>query len=355
MTSDVYFARFDDQETPESIAQKALATYQAAGFGELAGQGEMVALKTHFGEKGNEYYVPMEFMQPIIDSIRGNGGKPFFVETSALYRGQRSNAVDHFRTAMSHGFDPGASGCPLIFVDGLKGNYHIEVEVNLKHFDSVAVAGDFTLVPSALILTHATGHDLAGFGGAIKNVAMGLASRAGKLRQHEAGKPDVIEDKCIACGTCARYCPVDAIEIRENAVIDHDVCIGCGQCLAVCPKNAIGFSWSESPEHFNEKMAEVAYGIMEGHAGGVGYLTYVWNVTDDCNCAGKQMDRICPDIGIVASSDPVAVDQATIDLIDRSQDRDVFGELWPESHYDAQLSHGEAIGLGSRSYELIEV
>ncbi|MFW6457407.1 MAG: DUF362 domain-containing protein [Planctomycetota bacterium] len=355
MASTVHFTPLHAEESDASIARKTQELYDAAGLGQLVSPGQMLAIKTHFGEKGNEYYVPLEFMQPVIDSIRREGGKPFFVETSALYTGQRSNAVDHFRTAMSHGFDPAESGCPLIFVDGLKGNYHVEVEVGLKHFETVAVAGDFTLVPSALIVTHATGHDLAGFGGAIKNVAMGLASRAGKLRQHDAGKPEVKTEKCIACGTCARYCPVDAIEIRDTATIDKTTCIGCGQCLAVCPEDAIGFSWSEGPESFNEKMAEFAYGIMKGHRGETGYLTYIWHVTDDCNCAGKTMDYMCPDIGIVASKDPVALDQATVDLINETEGRDVISERWPESHYEAQLSHGEEVGLGERRYELIKV
>ncbi len=355
MTSEVYFAPLTGDESENDMAQKSRKVHDAAGFDELCGSGSMMAIKTHFGEKGNEYYVPLAFMQPIIDAVRQKGGKPFFAETSALYTGQRANAVDHFRTAMSHGFDPEESGCPLIFVDGLKGNYDVEVDVGLKHFDSVAVAGDFTLVPSCLVITHATGHDLAGFGGAIKNVAMGLASRAGKMRQHDAGKPRVKMKRCIACGTCARYCPVDAITIEENAVIDQSTCIGCGQCLAVCPEDAIDFSWSEGPKSFNEKMAEFAYGIMQGHAGETGYLTYIWHVTDDCNCAGKKMDYICDDIGIVASSDPVALDQATVDLINGSAGRDVIAERWPDSQYEAQLVHGKEIGLGTRDYELIEV
>ncbi|MFP4026897.1 MAG: DUF362 domain-containing protein [Candidatus Brocadiia bacterium] len=354
MKSKVYIARFGNDEDDDSICEKTRQLFEESGMNSLCAEGQLVALKTHFGEMGNEYYIPPKYIQPIINSAKDLGAKPFFIETSALYRGQRANAVDHFQTALNHGFAPETTGCPLIFVDGLKGSFHHEVEVGLKHFDSVAVAGDFPLIPATLVISHATGHDLAGFGGAIKNVAMGLASRAGKLRQHESGKPEITED-CIGCGTCAEWCPTDAIEVDETAEIDYDKCIGCGECLAVCPTDAVSFSWSESPENFNEKMAESAYGILKDKMDSVAFITYLWNITDDCNCAGKKMDPICDDIGIVVSRDPVAIDQASTDLINETAGKDAIAALWPDSHYEAQLIHGQEIGLGSREYDLVEI
>jgi hypothetical protein len=205
----------------------------------------------------------------------------------------------------------------------------------------------------ALIVSHATGHDLAGFGGAIKNLAMGLASRAGKLRQHEAGKPDINGSDCIACGTCARLCPVDAIEVQAVAELHQEPCLGCGQCLAACPVGAVTFSWSESPRNFNEKMAEVAYGVTKGRGDSVGYVTFLCDITEDCNCVGHEMDRICPDLGVLAGADPVAIDQAAVDLINEQGEGALLDELWPESNYRAQMEHGERIGLGSRDYELV--
>jgi hypothetical protein len=348
----VYFSKIQNGEDQKSISAKARTLFKAAGMNRLVESGRMFGVKTHFGEKGNTSYIPVDLIKPMIEEIKDAGGKPFFFETSALYTGRRSNAVDHFKTAIDHGFDPSTTGCPLIFIDGLKGNHDVEIEVKLKHFDTISVAGDFPLIPGALIITHPTGHDLAGFGGAIKNLAMGIASRAGKMQQHDAGKPSISGEKCTACGTCARWCPVDAIKVEQIADIDYELCIGCGQCLAVCPEEAVNFAWSERPENFNEKMAEFAYGICSTRKNRLGYVSFLYYVTDDCNCSSKHMDRICPDIGILASYDPLAIDQATIDLINKESGKDLLGKLWPDSHYEAQFRHAEEIGLGSREYEL---
>jgi len=355
MASTVYFARFTDSETDETICEKARSIFRAAQMATIVPAGKHVAIKTHFGERGNESYIPAKFFVPLIEEIRQAGATPFFIETSTLYRGQRSNAVDHFRLAEEHGFGSKDTGCPLIFVDGLRGSYHVEVEVGLKHFKTVAVAGDFPLIPAAFIVTHLTGHSLAGLGGTLKNVAMGLASRAGKMRQHEAGKPKVDPPKCTACGTCARWCPADAIAVEEYAIIDYERCIGCGECLSVCPEDAVGFSWSEGPQSFNEKMAEFAYGILKDKLSHTAFLTFLWNTTHDCNCAGAKMPRICPDLGILASFDPVAIDQAAVDLVNQAVGKDFFLDRYPNSCYKAQLTHAEEIGLGSRTYELLEV
>jgi len=355
MASKVYLIRFGSDESDESICEKARRLFRAAGMPGMVPSEKPVALKTHFGERGNESYIPATYIMPLAEEIRGCGGSPFFVETSTLYRGQRSNAVDHFRLAEEHGFGSKDTGCPLVFIDGLRGSYGVEVQVGLKHFKTVAVAGDFPLIPAAFIVTHVTGHSLAGLGGAIKNVAMGLASRAGKLRLHEAGKPAVDEEKCVACGTCAEWCPADAIEVKESARINYELCIGCGQCLSVCPEGAVGFSWSESPQNFNEKMAEFAYGILKGRMSRTAFVSFLWNVTEDCNCTGRKMDRVCPDIGILGAADPVAIDQAAVDLVNEASGKDVFRHFWPKSCYEAQLAYGEQIGLGTRRYELIEV
>ena len=355
MPSQVYIARLTNSESDQTICKKVRDMFRAAEMSAVVPAGKQVAIKTHFGERGNESYIPAKFFMPLIEEIRDAGGTPFFIETSTLYRGQRSNAVDHFQLAEEHGFGSKDTGCPLVFVDGLRGNYHVEVEVGLKHFKTVAVAGDFPLIPAAFIVTHLTGHQGGGLGGTIKNVGMGLASRAGKMRQHEAGKPKVDRNKCTACGTCAKWCPEDAIAVEEYAVIDYERCIGCGECLTVCPEEAIGFSWSEGAESFSEKMAEFAYGILKDKLSHTAFLTFLWNITKDCNCAGARMPRVCPDLGILGSFDPVAIDQAAVDLVNQASGSDLFRELWPHCRYEAQLSHAEEIGLGSGSYELVEV
>jgi len=355
MTARVYYAAFESEESRESICRKIGRLFRAADLGSVVTEDGFAAVKTHFGERGNTSYVPPAFLKGVVDEVREAGARPCLVETSTLYRGQRSNAYDHFNTAMEHGFGPEAMGCPLLFLDGLKGQQHVEVPVKLKHFDTVAVAADLTLIPSLIVVTHLTGHVMAGMGAAIKNVAMGLASRAGKLRLHSAGRPELRQDKCIACGTCARWCPEDAIEIEDVAEIDYERCIGCGECVSVCPVGAMGFSWSESAGSFNEKMAEYAYGILKDKSGHAGFITFIHRTTKGCNCESGESEVICDDLGILASTDPVAVDQAAIDLVNQAHGGDLFEDVWPGRQYEAQLSHGEAIGLGSRTYELITV
>ena len=352
MASKVWFAAFEDGAEEETICRRTREVFDAAGLSAVVPADGITAVKTHFGERGNDSYVPPSSVREVVDLVRSAGGRPCLVETSTLYRGQRHNAVDHFNLAVEHGFGPEAMGCPLVFLDGLRGNLHVERPVNLDHFETVAVAGDFTLIPAAVVVTHFTGHVLAGVGGAIKNVAMGLSSRPGKLRQHSQGNPKIKRSACIACGTCAEWCPEDAITVDEAAVIDHERCIGCGECLAVCPVGAVGFDWDAPPETFNEKMAEYAFGILADKRGRVGFLTYLQHVTQQCNCMGTKGERVCPDLGVLASADPVAIDQAAVDLVNGAAGRDLMEELWPGAHYTAQFAHGEAIGLGSRQYDL---
>ena len=354
MAGKVVYAPFSEGETDESISEKARLAFRAAGLGGVAADGAVTGVKTHFGERGNTSFVPARHVKAVVDEVRDAGGKPCLIETSTLYRGERHNAVDHFNLAVKHGFGPEAMGCPLLFVDGLRGNLHVEVPVGLKHCETVAVAGDFTLMPSVIAVTHLTGHMLGGLGGAIKNVAMGLSSRAGKLRQHSDGRPHVKDGECVACGTCAEWCPEDAITIDDAgdagvAIIDSDRCIGCGECVAVCPVGAVGFRWSTSTERFNEMMAEYAFGILKGKQ--AGFVTFILKTTKDCNC-GAGGEVVGPDLGVLASRDPVAIDQAAVDLLARAHGSDLLAELWPGLPYKAQLEHGEAIGLGSREYEL---
>jgi len=353
MTSKVFYVRFGDSENDKTIRQKARRLFREAGIGAAVVSDRVTAIKTHFGEDGNASYVPPPFVRAVVDEVRKAGGEPALVETSTLYRGRRHNAVDHFNLAVQHGFGPEAMGCPLLFLDGLRGNLHVEEEVGLKHCRTVAVAGDFAHIPSAVIVTHLTGHMLGGLGGAIKNVAMGLSSRAGKLRQHSDGRPSIKKTKCTACGTCAKWCPEDAITVGDKAEIDYARCIGCGECLAVCPADAIGFSWDASPLSFNETMAEYAFGILKGKR--VGFLTFIYKTTQDCNCMGSKGKSVCRDLGILASSDAVAVDQAAVDLVNEASGRDLFEEMWPGKHYTAQLAYAEKIGLGSRLYDLLTI
>ncbi len=353
MPSDVFYAPFDDGADEAAVREATSRLFRRAGLGEVSAGGALTAVKTHFGERGNDSFIPPSFVKVIVDEVRSGGGEPCLVETSTLYRGQRHNALDHFNLAVEHGFGPEAMGCPLLFMDGLRGNLHVEREVGLKRCETVAVAGDFVHVPAVIVVTHLTGHMLGGLGGAIKNVAMGLASRAGKLRQHSQGRPHIKDEECIACGACAEWCPEEAITVGEVAAIDAEKCIGCGECAAVCPVGAVGFSWDAPAEAFNEKMAEYAFGILRGKQ--AGFVTFLHRITADCNCMGKRAESVAPDLGVLAGRDPVAIDQAAVDLVNEAHGADLFEELWPGKRYRAQLEHGEAIGLGTRHYNLVRV
>jgi hypothetical protein len=355
MASKVWYARFDGQVTEQWVSGALKKLFQAADLAGTIVPDAATAVKTHFGEEGNKSYVPPAFVKAVVEEVREAGGKPCLVETSTLYRGQRANAIDHFNLAVVHGFGPQAMGCPLLFLDGLRGNLHVERQVGLKHFDTVAVAGDFTLMPSAVIVTHVTGHLLAAFGGAIKNVAMGLSSRAGKLRQHAASKPRVDARRCTACGTCAEWCPQDAIAVERAAHIDQQLCIGCGECAAVCPEGAVQIAWDETARGFNEKMAEYAYGILKDKLDHVSFVSFIYRTTPDCNCMPDKGNYICPDLGILTARDAVAIDKAAVDLINKAHGGDLFERVRPGAHYEVQFAHGEEIGLGSRTYELVTV
>ncbi|NLW49784.1 MAG: DUF362 domain-containing protein [Candidatus Brocadiaceae bacterium] len=355
MGSTVWFAPFEDGADEGTVCRRTREVFAAAGLGAVVPEGAITAVKTHFGERGNDSFVSPACVRVVVEEVKRACGRPCLVETSTLYRGQRHNAVDHFNLAVEHGFGPEAMGCPLIFLDGLRGNLHVERPVNLRHCETVAVAGDFTLIPAAIIVSHFTGHVLSGIGGAIKNVAMGLASRAGKLRQHSQGRPEVQAADCIACGTCAQWCPEDAIMVGQAAHIDEGRCIGCGECVSVCPVGAIDFDWNAPAATFNEKMAEYAYGILGDKRDHVGFVTFLHRVTRHCNCMGTKGEKVCPDLGVLASTDPVAIDQAAVDLINGAAGRDLLEEVWPGAQYTAQFAHGEAIGLGSRRYALERV
>ena len=355
MASNVYLARVDDHTDTEEMARLAGRVFDEARLDRVARQHELTAVKTHYGEEGNDSWVGPECVRPFIERLQDAGARTALIETSTLYTGERHNALDHFELACRHGFGYEELGCPILFMDGLRGDDEREVEVCLKRFDEVALSVDFPHVPSALVVSHLTGHILAGVGGAIKNVAMGLCSRKGKLRQHISGKPTIDEETCTACGTCAEWCPEDAITVRSVAEVNHDDCIGCGQCLTVCPVDAVDFAWDEDSSAFCEGMAEYARGILKHCADRTGYVTFATDVTVECNCEGKEMERIAPDVGILASHDPVAIDRAAVELTNEAAGRDVFKEAWPDRDYEAQLSHGESIGLGADDYELKEI
>lgn len=330
--------------------------------------GDIVAIKVHFGELGNHGFIRPIFVRQIIDLVKELGGKPFLTDTNTLYRGSRSNAIDHINTAIYNGFSYASMGCPIVIADGIKGQYFYEIPVNLKHFKTVKIGGAIIDSDFLIALTHFKGHVSAGFGGSIKNIAMGCASRAGKQMQHADFKPPFVEEKCIGCGKCCNHCPVYAIKIiNKKANFDYNICIGCGECVTVCPTGAIKTSWGSSSEILEEKMVEFAYGVKNYFKDRIAFLNFVMDVSPDCDCVPWHDLNLVPDIGVFGSKDIVSVDQASFDIVKKIEalpvptlknekliNEDKFYHIHNISGL-RQLEYGEEIGLGERNYKIIEI
>jgi uncharacterized protein len=315
----------------------------------------LVAIKQHFGEEGGANFVPPAVAKVLGERIRRRGGKPFITDSNTLYNGQRANAVDHLELARQHGFAHDLLGLPVIIADGLKGESQVTLDGPAKMLKHVFIAGAGYMADVAIMLTHVTGHLAAGMGASIKNVAMGFGGRAGKLQQHHAAKPIFKKDNCKVCGRCIKHCPVDAITIKDTAVLDQQRCISCGECYAVCPHGAVGFDWSTTSVDLQHKMAEYCLAYHREKAGRIAYFNFITRVTKNCDCMGGNTEPTLPDLGVTASLDPVAVDTASAALLVQRHKRDVFHEYWPQIDRNPQLQYGQEIGLGSMEYELVPV
>lgn len=320
-------------------------------------ENSFVALKIHFGEIGNNAYLKPENIKPLIERVRSLKALPFLTDANTLYKGTRSDAVNHMLTAYKHGYDFKDIGVPVIIADGLTGKESIQVPVNLKHFKEVKIAAAAFHAESMIVLTHFKGHELTGFGGALKNIGMGLGSRAGKQTMHADVRPDINKEKCTACGCCVRWCPTSAIRIDNNkAVIDKSKCIGCGECIASCNFGAVAVSWAGSPSSVQEKLVEYSYGVMKDKKGKMAFFSFLTDISPNCDCYAFNDPPIVPDIGLLASYDPVAIDQASVDLVnERSGSKDKFREIYPDIDWSVQLSYAESLGIGARNYKLTEI
>jgi len=373
MKSDVYFVNLRARSEGQNKITKIRKLFDKAGFAKVLTEGDLTAVKLHFGELGSDGYINPVFVRQIVDKIKEAKGNPFLTDTNTLYSGSRSNAADHLNTAVLHGFNPEVVGTSVVIADGLKGENVEEVEINKKHFKHTKIAGAIANADSLIVLSHFKGHEMAGFGGAIKNLAMGCANPEGKKDQHSP-RPTVNTVKCIGCGKCAKVCPESAITIEnKKSFIDKAKCIGCGECMTVCPVKAIELSGESEFKEFTEKLTEYAYGAVKGKEGKVAFMNFVINVTPDCDCAPWSDAPIVSDIGILASTDPVALDQACCDLVSKAttlsntllednthdekceHNQEKFKAMRKNTYGDIQLSYGEELGLGSRKYNLIEI
>lgn len=361
----VYFANAR-QSLQENMGVKLRRLWDRVGGDRVVPRGKLVAVKLHFGELGNAAYLHPTYVRAVVDLIRAAGGRPFLTDANTIYHGSRSDAVGHLETAIRHGFDYSVVNAPLIIADGLKGTEVTSVPVPRgRHASAVELGAAAVAADALVVLTHFKGHEVTGFGGTLKNLGMGLASKKGKLAMHSTVAPKIHTEKCVACGQCVGNCRTRAVTIREQrAVIEPKLCTGCGQCIIACPEGAIGLEWNGDPAKLQEQIAEYAAGAVAGKP--AVYFNFVLRVSPDCDCYGFNDVPIVSDLGVLAATDPVAIDQAGYDLVTRAAGNpagrcpagageDKFRALFPEIDPTIQLAHAERLGLGTRQYELVEV
>jgi hypothetical protein len=361
---------FTDMRTCQgnNLLDKMERLLRKAGLDRMDLEGKMVAIKLHLGEPGNLAYVRPNLAAVLVRLVQEKGGKPFLTDCNTLYMGKRSNAVDHLNSAMENGFNRIAVGCDVIIADGLKGNEHREIKIDLELCRTAKIGSAIAEADVVISLSHFKGHDLTGFGGAIKNLGMGSGSRCGKLEMHASSKPSVESRKCVGCGQCVKNCPEQAISLndKKKAVIDHQRCVGCGQCVAVCRFGAPQVEWEDSSEIVNKKIAEYAYAVMLGRPGL--HINVIMDVSPNCDCWTFNDVPIVPDIGMAASKDPVALDLACAHMVneaavnrgsvldDQGAERgDKFKATHPRTDWMTGVDHARKIGLGRKEYVLVRI
>lgn len=355
MSSKVYFIQARREDGNEVLAQKAEKIFLNIGMERQIEKDSFVAMKIHFGERGNTGFIKHQWLVNIINRIKNITSRGFLADSNTLYVSKRSNSIEHLLLAKEHGFTPENLGIPVIIADGLVGRDDEEIEVNLKWVKSAKVGSAFLHSDVLICLSHFTGHIQTGFGSAIKNLGMGCASRAGKLEQHSDVHPWVNPKLCNNCGTCFDYCPAQAIVQKdESAYIVEERCIGCGECLVVCNVGAVKFRWDSDSIRVQEKMSEYAFSLWQLFKSKIGFINFLLKITKDCDCMSGDQPAVIEDIGILGSLDPVAVDRASVDLVNRRSGKDLLRAGY-DVDWSVQLKHGEQIGLGSQDYDLIEL
>ena len=371
----VYFTDFRTTPFGDGLPVKLQKLCRRAGIGDIDFEGKFVAIKMHFGELGNISFLRPNYARAVVDLVKELGGKPFLTDCNTMYPGSRKNALEHLECAWLNGFTPYTVGCPILIGDGLKGTDDVAVPVNGGVYVKEAMIGRAVMDADIVIsLTHFKGHELTGFGGALKNLGMGCGSRAGKKDQHSSGKPHINEDECRGCRKCQKECANGGLVYdsdKRKMHVDQQHCVGCGRCLGACNFDAIEFDNDNANAMLNCRMAEYAKAVVDGRP--QFHISLIVDVSPNCDCHCENDTPILPNLGMLASFDPVALDQACADTcmaekpIRYSQwgDRmnranavdlgDVFTNTNPESEWRSCLEHGEKIGLGTREYELIRV
>ncbi|RKJ41025.1 DUF362 domain-containing protein [bacterium 1XD42-8] len=364
--SKVYFTNLRT-DFNSNLPQKLKKLIKAASIGNINFKNKYTAIKMHFGEPGNLAFLRPNYAAAVVDVVKELGGRPFLTDCNTLYVGGRKNALDHLESAYKNGFSPYTVGCHVLIGDGLKGTDEEIVPVNGEYIKEAKIGRAIMDADIFISLNHFKGHEAAGFGGALKNIGMGCGSRAGKMEMHSAGKPSVIQENCIGCSRCIIICAHDAPSITEKkASIDQDKCVGCGRCIGVCPQDAIVAAGDETNEILVRKTTEYAIAVLKGRPHF--HISLVIDISPCCDCHSENDVPIVPDVGMFASFDPVALDVACADAVNKQPvmpgsvldescqcHQDHFTNIAPTTNWRAGIEQGVKLGLGSDEYELIEI
>ncbi len=368
MESRIYM--IDLKATPrENLVEKLGRLLETAGLADAVSRRDLTAVKLHFGERGNTAFIRPVFFRKIVECVKKIGAVPFLTDANTLYAGSRSDSPTHLQTALQNGFAYPVIEAPLIIADGLRGRSETAITINRKRFEQVYIAAEIVQADSLVSVAHFKGHELSGFGGTLKNLGMGCASRRGKLAQHSTVTPKVAKKKCIGCGECVAHCSQEALAVQENkALLDAAKCIGCGECILICPRSAIQIRWNQAIPVFLENMVEYTEGVLKGKQDRCLFVNFITDVSPACDCYGHNDAPIVRNIGILASRDPVAIDQASVDLVNqeaalpdaaltqnRAPGEDKFRGIYPGVDWTLQLAYAEKLGLGRRLYRIEKI
>ena len=352
----------------ENLFTKIGKLLHNSSLADIVAPGDLVAVKVHFGEKGNHTFIRPLFLRKAVEEIKSCQGKPFLTDSVTLYPGSRKEAVSALTCAIENGFAYAVVGAPLVMCDGLRGHSAAEVPIKGEIFRKVEIGAEIVEADVLVAVSHFKCHGLTGFGGALKNLGMGCSSRKGKLMQHSSVLPEVDRAFCTGCGACLPSCAHGALTISGGkAGINPEKCAGCDRCVSLCRENAIKIKYNSTAPMVMKKMCEFALGAIKGKEKKSLYLNFITQVSPDCDCFSHADAPIVNDIGICASSDPVALDQACADLVNAAQGNrntalqsgfepggDKFRGVHPDIDWEVQLEHAEKIGVGKRSYELVK-
>ncbi|MCS7250541.1 MAG: DUF362 domain-containing protein [candidate division WOR-3 bacterium] len=345
----VYFIPYSSKEKNlKYLREKIEKVFFLTKFLDKLNYGRKLAIKVHFGEEGNNNHLRPEYVRIIAEMVAQKSIQPYLVETSTLYRGKRNNKKEHIKLAQEHGFTLYDTLCQIEILDGNSGESYYEVSINSQYTKKAKLAQKLRRYLYLINLAHFKGHLATGFGGVIKNLGMGLASKGGKLDMHSVSHPFVNENKCIGCGICVDYCKEGAIKIHNLVAKIGPLCVGCAGCLSICPNSAIEFRWDQDTNILAKKVLEYAKAtLIDRYAL---HFNFLINITPNCDCYPRTEEKIMEDIGILISFDPLACDQAGFDFAKKE-----ITKLYSHLNYDEIFDFGEKIGLGTRDYELCEI